>query len=84
MRFPLFALLLFLCTSVRAQKMATAPPGSMGFDTERLEGTNTLMQGFVDPEEELVMLVYTNVHPIPQYGEVVRKFRVAVYAALME
>ncbi|WP_026232177.1 serine hydrolase domain-containing protein [Neolewinella persica] len=39
---------------------------------------------FVDPEEELVMLVYTNVHPIPQYGEVVRKFRVAVYAALME
>ncbi|MFK8164829.1 MAG: serine hydrolase domain-containing protein [Lewinella sp.] len=38
----------------------------------------------IDPEEELVMLVYTNVHPIPQYGEVVRKFRIAVYAALME
>ena len=36
----------------------------------------------IDPAEELVLLVYTNVHPIPQYAEVVRKFRVLVYQAL--
>lgn len=38
----------------------------------------------IDPEEELVMLVYTNVAPFPEYGEVVRKFRIMVYAALVE
>ncbi|MEM9526813.1 MAG: serine hydrolase domain-containing protein [Bacteroidota bacterium] len=38
----------------------------------------------IDPTEELIMLVYTNVQPIPQYGEVVRKFRQLVYQALME
>lgn len=36
----------------------------------------------IDPAEGLVMLVYTNVHPIPQYSEVVRKFRILVYQAL--
>jgi CubicO group peptidase (beta-lactamase class C family) len=48
LRIPLLALLLVLCTGVRAQKMATALPESMGFDLERLENINTLMQGFVD------------------------------------
>ncbi|MEL6275802.1 MAG: serine hydrolase domain-containing protein, partial [Bacteroidota bacterium] len=38
----------------------------------------------IDPEEELIMLIYTNVHPIPQYSEVVRKFRILTYAALEE
>jgi len=46
MRLPLLALLLLLCTSVRAQKIAT--PASFGFDTERLERINGLMQGFID------------------------------------
>ncbi len=36
----------------------------------------------IDPTEQLVLLVYTNVHPTPYYGEVVRKFRVLVYGAL--
>ena len=36
----------------------------------------------IDPVEELVLLVYTNVHPTPYYQEVVRKFRVLVYGAL--
>ncbi|WP_216649988.1 hypothetical protein [Lewinella sp. W8] len=38
----------------------------------------------IDPQEELIMLFYTNVHPIPQYSEIVRKFRVMTYAALMD
>ena len=38
----------------------------------------------IDPNEELVALFYTNVHPIPQYSEIVRKFRILVYAALIE
>ena len=37
----------------------------------------------IDPAEELVMLVYTNVEPIPEYSEIVRKFRVLVYQALV-
>ncbi|WP_420459298.1 serine hydrolase domain-containing protein [Neolewinella sp.] len=36
----------------------------------------------IDPAEQLVLLVYTNVHPTPYYQEVVRKFRVLVYSAL--
>ena len=38
----------------------------------------------IDPVNDLVLLVYTNVQPIPQYGEVVRKFRTLVYQALVE
>ncbi|MBC6994867.1 serine hydrolase domain-containing protein [Neolewinella lacunae] len=38
----------------------------------------------IDPAEDLILLVYTNVHPIPQYGEVVRKFRILVYQALVK
>ncbi|XWW46147.1 serine hydrolase [Fibrella sp. USSR17] len=36
----------------------------------------------IDPAENLIMLVYTNIHPYAQYGDFVRKFRVAVYQAL--
>lgn len=36
----------------------------------------------IDPVKDLFLLVYFNVHPIPQYSEVVRKFRILVYAAL--
>ena len=36
----------------------------------------------IDPAEELVMLVYFNVHPISEYSELVRKFRILVYAGL--
>lgn len=36
----------------------------------------------IDPKENLIMLVFTNVHPYAHYGEVVRKFRSAVYQAL--
>jgi len=46
MRIPFLALLFLLCTSGRAQK--TVDPASLGFDTERLERINGLMQGFVD------------------------------------
>ncbi len=38
----------------------------------------------IDPEEQLIMLFYTNVHPIPQYTEIVRKFRIQVYQALID
>ncbi|MEL7159164.1 MAG: serine hydrolase domain-containing protein, partial [Bacteroidota bacterium] len=38
----------------------------------------------IDPPEELILLFYTNVHPIPQYSEIVRKFRILVYQALIE
>ena len=36
----------------------------------------------IDPKENLIMLVFTNVHPYAHYGEVVRKFRSTVYQAL--
>lgn len=36
----------------------------------------------IDPKENLIMLVFTNVHPYAHYSEFVRKFRVAVYQAL--
>lgn len=38
----------------------------------------------IDPEENLILLFYTNVHPIPQYSEIVRKFRIQVYQALVD
>ncbi|MEM7574376.1 MAG: serine hydrolase domain-containing protein [Bacteroidota bacterium] len=37
-----------------------------------------------DPDNELLLLIYTNVHPVPQYSEIVRKFRIMVYSALLE
>ncbi len=36
----------------------------------------------IDPKENLIMLVFTNVHPYAHYSEVVRKFRSTVYQAL--
>lgn len=36
----------------------------------------------IDSKENLIMLVFTNVHPYAHYSEFVRKFRVAVYQAL--
>ena len=38
----------------------------------------------IDPEENLILLFYTNVHPIPQYGEIVRTFRNLVYQAIID
>lgn len=36
----------------------------------------------IDPKEELIMLVFTNVQPYSYYTDFVRKFRTAVYQAL--
>jgi CubicO group peptidase (beta-lactamase class C family) len=36
----------------------------------------------IDPKEELIMLVFTNVQPFAHYGDVVRKFRIVTYQAL--
>lgn len=36
----------------------------------------------IDPAENLIMLVFTNVQPIYFYGEYVRKFRILAYQAL--
>ena len=39
---------------------------------------------FVDPKEDMVCLIYTNVHPYAPYDELCQKFRVLVYQALIE
>ncbi|NNV54978.1 serine hydrolase domain-containing protein [Limnovirga soli] len=36
----------------------------------------------IDPKENLILLVFTNVHPYAHYNEFVRKFRMGVYQAL--
>jgi CubicO group peptidase (beta-lactamase class C family) len=36
----------------------------------------------VDPEEDMICLFYTNVHPFAQHGEILEKFRTLVYQAL--
>ncbi|MFN4145261.1 MAG: serine hydrolase domain-containing protein [Runella sp.] len=36
----------------------------------------------IDPKEELIMLVFTNVQPYAHYSEFVRKFRILTYQAL--
>ncbi|MBD2757520.1 serine hydrolase domain-containing protein [Spirosoma validum] len=36
----------------------------------------------IDPKEELIMLIFTNVQPYAYYGDFVKKFRIAVYQAL--
>ena len=38
----------------------------------------------IDPKEDLIMLVYTNIHPYAHYADFVRKFRVAVYQSMCE
>ena len=37
----------------------------------------------IDPKEETIMLVFTNVNPYVYYSEIVRKFRVLVYQAML-
>lgn len=37
----------------------------------------------IDPREDLILLVFTNVHPYAHYSEFVRKFRILVYQALL-
>lgn len=37
----------------------------------------------IDPKEETIMLVFTNVHPYAHYSEIVRKFRILVYQAML-
>lgn len=36
----------------------------------------------IDPHEDLILLVFTNVHPYAHYGDFVKKFRDLVYQAL--
>lgn len=36
----------------------------------------------IDAKEELIMLVFTNIHPFAHYSDVVRKFRIVTYQAL--
>ncbi|MBD2704068.1 beta-lactamase family protein [Spirosoma sp. BT702] len=36
----------------------------------------------IDPKEELILLIFTNVHPYAYYSDFVKKFRIAVYQAL--
>ena len=36
----------------------------------------------IDPKEELILLIFTNVQPYAYYGDFVKKFRIAVYQAL--
>jgi CubicO group peptidase (beta-lactamase class C family) len=36
----------------------------------------------IDPKEDLILLVFTNIHPYAHYSDFVRKFRIAVYQAL--
>jgi CubicO group peptidase (beta-lactamase class C family) len=37
----------------------------------------------IDPKEDLILLVFTNVHPYAHYSDIVRKFRILVYQALL-
>ncbi|WP_338872312.1 serine hydrolase domain-containing protein [Spirosoma sp. SC4-14] len=36
----------------------------------------------IDPKEDLILLIFTNVHPYAYYSDFVKKFRIAVYQAL--
>ncbi len=36
----------------------------------------------IDPKEDLILLIFTNVQPYAHYSDFVRKFRIAVYQAL--
>ena len=54
-----------------------APPGTLTW------GGLYCSEYTIDPENELIMQVYTNVYPFAHYSEFVRKYRVLVYAALV-
>lgn len=53
-----------------------ASPGSFGW------GGMYCSEFTVDPTEQLIMLIFTNVQPYAYYSDFVRKFRIAVYQAL--
>ena len=68
----------FMLITDRTRYGDLATPGSLNW------GGMYCSEYTIDPAEDLILLVYFNVHPIPQYGEVVRKFRILVYEALVE
>ena len=39
---------------------------------------------FIDPEEELIFLFYTNIHPFHYYDELFHRCRIMTYAAIVE
>ena len=47
-----------------------------------LRRSRQLYEFTIDPQEELIMLVLTNVQPYSYYNDFVRKFRTGVYQAL--
>ncbi len=55
-----------------------APPGALTW------GGLYCSEYTIDPENELVMQVYTNVYPFAHYSDFVRKYRVLVYQALVK
>lgn len=55
-----------------------APPGTLTW------GGLYCSEYTIDPANELVMQVYTNVYPFAHYSELVRTYRVLVYGALVE
>ena len=38
----------------------------------------------IDPKENLILLVFTNVHPFAQGGEFLRRYRNLVYQSLIK
>ncbi len=54
-----------------------APPGTLNW------GGMYCSEYTIDPKNDLVMMVYTNVYPFAHYSEFVRKYRVLVYGALV-
>ena len=55
-----------------------APPGALTW------GGMYCSEYTIDPANELVMQIYTNVYPFAHYRELVRTYRVLVYGALVE
>jgi CubicO group peptidase (beta-lactamase class C family) len=53
-----------------------AAPGAYGW------GGMYCSEYTIDPNEDLIALVFTNVHPFSWYGDFVKKFRVLVYQAV--
>ena len=68
----------FQVGSENSRYLDMATPGSYTW------GGMYLSEYTIDPVEDLVMLFYTNVHPISQYSEICRKFRILVYQALVD
>ncbi len=55
-----------------------APPGTLTW------GGLFCSEYTIDPANDLVMQIYTNVYPFAHYSELVRTYRVLVYGALVE